>query len=209
MKRVLVAVLIVLFMAGTTGATDIRSMRNQPLGWRGWAWGTPLEEVQGWLEYVGNVYTPYVGNEKDWLEYLGDAASLPYWGYFIDDKAFVKPGDPNIYFEKNWEGTQYIFEDEKLVAIALWTRGGSYAAMAIEYYCPGSAGNYTEKAVPGKGEKFLVSAAKGAYASLLYLRGPIPVDSNETYRSGLYWHAIIIGDSEWMKKLIELVYKDK
>jgi len=203
MKKVIIAVLIVLFMAGTTGATDIRLMRNQPLGWRGWAWGTPLEEVQGWLEFGGYANLPFLG---------------PIWG-----KTYVKQEDSNVYFGKNWQETQYFFEDNKLMAVAIWTDMETYATRAIEYYGwdviatpkEGTENYYfaevasviMEKTKPEKNEKFFISAAKGEYASFLLLSGPVRIESEVSYYP--LYSAVIIGNPEWVNRLIELVYKDK
>lgn len=46
MKKVFATLVMLLLLAGTAAA-----FQREPLGWKGWSWGTKLNDVAGWLNY--------------------------------------------------------------------------------------------------------------------------------------------------------------
>ena len=207
MKKVIIAVLIVLFMAGTTGATDIRPMRNQPLGWCGWAWGTPLEEVQGWLEFAGYLNIPYVWQG---INEVGEAVAY-------ELAVFSRQGQETTCIGLEWGGIYYVFEEEKLVGVILCTDSEYKALEAINYFGwnllkeGGAAvdfssfkdGVITSTVKEPLSKIYYSSRATGEYASFLFFgTGSNPPSS---------WNIdsyLIIGEPSWIDYLAFFSFVD-
>ena len=151
----------------------IREMQNQPLGWYGWAWDSPLKELEGWLEFRGYAVLPYFGE-------------IPF-------KVYRKAGQNNLYFGMRWNDTLYVFSGEKLAGVILWTSLTTYVVELIKhyewnviagppsenflYYYRDVANSVTIiKSISDGKQVHVVSAAKGGEASFLYISSPVKLD---------------------------------
>lgn len=57
--------LLLVLMTGAVGA-----FKNEPYGWQGWAWGTSLKDVSGWLMYDGRTSRIFYDGQPVIYSYL-------------------------------------------------------------------------------------------------------------------------------------------
>jgi hypothetical protein len=119
MKKVTMILAIFVLLAGM-GSSEVGPgmwgefiMKNEPLGWNGWAWGTSFEEVKGWLNRTDELSVPF----------LRDLQKLTY----------TRQGQDDVYFGQEWEDTRYIFEKEKLCGVLLETNSTKALADLMIY----------------------------------------------------------------------------
>lgn len=197
-RRTVIILVLLLAMSSMAKASDSRAMRNQPLGWLGWAWDTPLQEIKGWLTYAGYLNLPYIGEKESYL---------PEHSF----KVFTRQNESNIYFglKEPWNGTYYIFEDSALVGVLLFTYNDYYAATALGYFgwdllkageeyvhnfASFREGILAEKSLPEREGTYFYSLATGTYSSFLLYFGPGERSTYDSWDGPSY---IFIGKPDW------------
>lgn len=175
------------------------TMKNEPLGWQGWQWGTTANSVKGWLNYNGQLTLPIIGA--------------------TDDVIYTRQGQENEYSSQTWLDTLYVFEKGKLCAVVLPTDDCTAVGKAISYFGKDVATNDAKKPMSlyGKGGGeinsrvseesrstiYYYAAAKGTYASFLYISGPTNFLKPEEVLNSK--HYVIIGEKGYVNKLIDKV----
>ncbi len=175
------------------------TMRNEPLGWLGWQWGMPLNDIKGWLYYNGQLALPFVGATNNAI--------------------YTRQGQDNVYFGHEWLDTYYVFEKSKLCAVMLETddctdigRGISFfgrnvgtndAKQPMSFYGPGGAEVFSRVSEESRSKIFYYAATKGTYASFLYISGPTMFLKAEEVLTAK--HYVIIGEKDYMDRLIDMV----
>jgi len=197
MKKVIMIVVILMLMTGSTMAFV---MKTQPLGWNGWAWGTPLKDVLGWLSYGGALEIPQ-------KSYSGEIA-IP---QLTDPEAklYIRQGEPKDYFSKNkppitWGEIYYIFKEERLQAVLLVGRDAEPAVRADTYYGLNALNYWGEN-----GEKIKGPLREGSLRRYEYIFGEGEITSyiRMLYPLGIMTdhHYVIVGTSsavnEWINKI--------
>lgn len=198
MKRLALALMIVFCMVLPAAAFK---MKEEPLGWYGWAWGTSTKDIKGWLNYNGQLTLPCLGP--------------------IPQTAYTRQGQESAYYGKQWLKTYYLFEKDRLCGVVLVTADPADVGRAIAYYGKDVASNGAKQPMAfygnGGGEVagrasedsrsmvFYYSQAKGAFSSFLYISGA--VFFNKPEEVFLVKHYVIIGEKRvvngWIDRVAE------
>ena len=196
MKKIALVVLALLLVSAPVYAFN---MRNEPLGWQGWQWEITANRVKGWLNYNGQLTLPIIGA--------------------TDDVIYTRQGQANEYFSQEWLDSLYVFEKGRLCAVVLLTDDCTAVGRAISYFGKDVATNDAKQPMSfyGKGGGeiasrvseesrstiYYYSAAKGTYASFLYISGPTMFLKPEEVLTSK--HCVIIGEKSYMNRLIDKV----
>lgn len=198
MRKVILALAFIVCMAFPVASFQLNT---EPLGWYGWAWGTTVKDVKGWLNYKGQLVLPSIGP--------------------IAQMAYTRQGQRNAYFGKEWLDTIYLFEKDRLCAVMLVTADPTDIGRAIANYGKEVASNEAKQhmASYGKGGGevfgraseesrsmvFYYAQAKGAFSSLLYISEPVLF--NQPRQAFRVKHYLIIGEKrvvdDWINKVAE------
>mgnify|MGYP001358449496 CR=1 FL=1 len=150
MRKVIMTAIILVLMAGMVHAEPGKwgecVIKNEPLGWSGWTWGTLFEDVKGYLNVAGVFSAPFLRDLKNTL--------------------YTRQGQINIYNGAEWEETYYIFEEGRLCAVSLVPIEWGKRWDTIGYY--GLSGGWTRTGETSD-NTVAYSWGKGKHASALYI----------------------------------------
>jgi hypothetical protein len=105
MKKLLLAVVIFILMTGTA-----LTFPGEPLGWLGWAWETPLNDLAGWLSYNST------------LESDDETVTID---------IFTRQGETKTHLQMEWDLVGYGFIESNFEGIILVGNGTVNAVAAL------------------------------------------------------------------------------
>lgn len=185
----------VVFMLMATTAGAAWKIEKQPLGWNGWAWGTPLSSIAAGLVYCGE---------------LDDVLPTP-TGYKV--QLFTLENELITYIGWEWEHLYVLVYEGKMCGILLQearetdrygrriTTQGSFAGWG--YFSPNFASLSTEDLL--EIGDMSIRHSKGIYASVMFISKIIDNIPDSPLFFNTNW---IIGTPEVIDELIEAVYQN-
>ena len=180
---------VFMLMAATPGAAW--KIERQPLGWNGWAWGTPLSSIAAGLVYRGE---------------LDDVLPTP-TGYKV--QLFTLENELITYIGWEWEHLYVLVYEGKMCGILLqetreYNNNGRITAaghfLAMGYFAP-----VPDLAPPEdmlETSDMAIRHSKGIYASVMFMTYG---SENEARTFDYSW---IIGAPEVINELIKAVYQN-
>lgn len=178
MKRLIT--LTVLFLILGMSPVSAWKIKNEPLGWNGWAWGTPLSEMAGQLIFRG---------------LLNEQLPIP-----IDNEAliFAKGDAPITFANWKWEEFYCIFSNQKFVGILFQETRHSGAILYAFSYLTLNISDDTQDMI--NTTNWGARLAKGTFASAIYFY--IPDDDSSYEKFEISW---IVGMPQVVDKWIETI----